>query len=314
MVGLEAFVDPYITNYGSLINTKKIKDMLQTYIVKERGLGYEYSFNNRVIYITGKNTEEKDIPVFEHPLILETIKGNKLVVIDMRLSLKNVDEYISSMEDFVKDEFMFKMNIIRAYFTSSMLNDEYGIMRPISNSVALSFSRWISTNIYNFISIDPLEKIKIETILMHYILTNSVKGEVTERDINDLAMKISKNRGFMNHKDTVALLESLNNNPKDVNDLIENIHTLDLNGKEKFINTNSIIDSLLNNWIGINASDLVVISLEHIPTFIGLMYVASNSKSFKKAKLSLILDKNSRALNIKDFNIYIENLLKENKV
>jgi hypothetical protein len=54
------------------------------------------------------------------------------------------------------------------------------------------------------------------------------------------------------------------------------------------------MNSLSSIWYGHGTSETINISLEHPPTWIALLYTVFSSRSYKKTRLSMLLDKNKK--------------------
>ena len=73
-------IDPYLTSYGRLINIENLKKELLKYVItNDSNLNYEYATEDqsKLVFITGYNSEEKELPLFEHPIIIKDMKNNR---------------------------------------------------------------------------------------------------------------------------------------------------------------------------------------------------------------------------------------------
>jgi len=138
-------VDPYSTSFGELITIDKTKKELMNYIIMAEGsLSYEYVPNEatRLVFITGKNQEEKDLPVWDHTLVYEDGRGNQVVASDLRKYLKVLPENVMNIEEYNKDKAGYDFTILRALITYEFASGNYGRFRNLEKTVITSYSSW----------------------------------------------------------------------------------------------------------------------------------------------------------------------------
>jgi hypothetical protein len=51
----------------------------------------------------------------------------------------------------------------------------------------------------------------------------------------------------------------------------------------------------MNNWLGLNDKELVILSLEHPPIWISLVHAALTQKSFNKSFVTTVVDKYNKS-------------------
>ena len=101
---------PYETYFGSKISVDKVKQELTKYLgsVDVIPLQYEYVIDNKfkLAFIIGKNQDEKELPMWEHPILIDNIKNGPVLAIDLRRYVKNVDntDDIMYLAEHIKDK------------------------------------------------------------------------------------------------------------------------------------------------------------------------------------------------------------------
>ena len=79
---------PSETSFGKRINIDKIKTELFKYLstTDVTTLSYEYVTDSKLIlaFITGRNELERELPMFEHPILIEGIRHGNCLAIDLR--------------------------------------------------------------------------------------------------------------------------------------------------------------------------------------------------------------------------------------
>ena len=85
-------------------------------------------------------------------------------------------------------------------------------------------------------------------------------------------------------KDRIKDIENIDDFCKACYDVTGNIRLKDLD-------YSVLINILSNNWIGSNGKELVLLSLEHPPTWLSLVYASLTQRSFKKNFIATVVDK-----------------------
>ena len=96
--------NPYDTSFGSLINTAKISEELTRYLVSADidSLSYEYSVegDNKLIFITGYNDEEKLLPLLSLKFaIVENVSKlftDVLPIVNWSIILPEISDKVST--------------------------------------------------------------------------------------------------------------------------------------------------------------------------------------------------------------------------
>jgi len=308
-------LNPYETSIGSHFNVKKLETTLMEFTIKNpssANLNYEYINKDDVslIFITGKNHEEVELPVWNHPLYIKDFRGNKKIFVDVRqyVKIKNTD--FTDLKDVVSNKPGFDFIITKTLFM--MLLDE-DLLNSISLPITTAFSVWISTSFKSVLSLGIEDTIKMEILSAYYLYSNMIDGELTSSDIENVYFKISKSiRSVRNNiKYIKDVCSNINHSPMDAVDFVENIQKGIDSPLLSNINTTLLYTILGNTWNGVNAGENIAMTFDHIPTLIALLYVSANNKSFKHSKLANILNSNKRAIGLDNFSKTVELIISD---
>ena len=307
-------LNPYETSIGKHFNTKNLELKLSQFLIKGRdtkNLNYEYVIDREidVIFITGKNEDEKELPIWNHPLFITDFRGSKKIFVDMRPYVKpKKDEEIININSIVTNRLGFDFTIIRVIYMVLLYINKNSIDN-ISNNLAIAFSKWVSTSIKSALYLDVESVIKLEVLTLHYILYKFNDSKLNGDDIDNIYFKISKLHKALkgNIKYVRETCIGINNEPKDVVDLANNIRIAVKNPLVKDMTSAMIYNILSTTWFGINPNENITMSLEHIPTLIAIVGTSLESKVLKHSRLSNILNENKRTINGDDLmkNIYL---------
>lgn len=315
-------VNPYNTSAGRVVNIDKLKSILREYIVLH---GNSPLFNHitmpiKTIFISGLISMEKDIPMFNLPIMMEDTRGDTVVAIDIRGILKSkvtVEEINNSLiSEVLKNEAEYSFTIIRAYLMESYIEKEYLAMNNIKDDLVNSFALWVSTVIGNSYFLTPEEIIALRIAIMYYYYALVSSVDINEQNAKRVAVNIGKYFGTaVDVRYIEKILEPLTEkfetmNPKSIADLVNTISICltPITDKLKNLNSISLNQMLLSSWYGENSNETISIALEHPPTFAGLCYLSLNNNSYKATKISNII--NSKLKNKKDFALNLNSILR----
>ncbi len=307
-------LNPYETSIGLHFNTKNLELKLSEFLIKGRdtkNLNYEYVIDKEidVIFITGKNEDEKDLPIWNHPLFITDFRGSKKIFVDMRSYVRpKKDEEIININSIVTNKLGFDFTIIRVIYMVLLYTNKNSIDN-ISNNLAIAFSKWVSTSIKSALYLDVESVIKLEVLTLHYILCKFNDSKLNGNDIDNIYFKISKLHKALkgNVKYVRETCIGINTEPKDVVDLANNIRIAIKNPLVKDMTSAMIYNILSTTWFGINPNENITMSLEHIPKLIAIVGTSLESKVLKHSRLSNILNENKRTIGGDELmkNIYL---------
>lgn len=315
-------VNPYNTSAGRVLNIDKLKAILKEYIVLH---GNSPLFNHitmpiKTIFISGLLPMEKDIPMFNLPIMMEDTRGDELIVMDIRGILKSkvtTEEIKTSLiSEVIKNEAEYSFSIIRAYLMESYITKDFLGMNNIKDDLTNSFALWISTVIGNSYFLTPEELIALRIAIMYYYYALISVNDITMGNAKRIAVSIGKYFGTAIDVHYIErVLEPLTDkfetmNPKTIGDLVNTISICltPITDKLKNLNSISLNQMLLTSWYGENSAETISISLEHPPTFAGLCFLSLNNNSYRATKISNII--NGKLKNKKDFALNLNSILK----
>lgn len=318
-------VDIKNTTIGKVKDEKNLKKALEFYLVanSNNSLFRDVIMPVRTLFISGILPGEKDIPMFSLPVVINDIKKEDVLVLDLRSVLKGkltVDEARDmNIKDLIKNETDYTFKIIRAVLMGDVMSGDYLRLNTISDDLANSFAIWVSSVITSNYGLVMSEQIYLKIALLYHYYALMSKVDIDKMNIRKIAANIVKH--FANTLDLKFVEETLEcledsfdrMNPKTGYAMVENIKTIFANNGDKSDKLSNMSDiallqTLLNSWFGDNSNETVALSLEHPPTFAAMCYLALNNNSYKMNRLATILD--SRLKNKKHFADNLKNILK----
>lgn len=313
-------LNPYETTLGLHINTKKLEIELSEFLIKGediKNLNYEYVISDdiEVIFITGKNEEEVNLSVWNHPLFINDFKGTDKIFVDLRPYVRIKDKEFSNLKDIVNNNMAFTFIIVRVLYMA-LLKDSKDNINNINDSIATAFTKWIGNAFKSSLSLDVEDNIKLEIVLMHYILCRLNDEELNDRTVENIYFKIGKNLKVVrgNTKYILGVCSDLNHNPIDAVDLVENINRGVNSSLLNNIDTNLLYNIIGSTWNGIHPTENIAMSLEHIPTLIAIIFTSLNSKTLKHSRISNTLNNVKRDIKATEFEKIVKLSIEDHTV
>lgn len=313
--------NPYNTSYGKLINTKQLKDKLLKYLVTvddKRSLSYEYKSNSDVdtYFITGCNEDEQDLPLFNQPIVLQDVKNNNFVAVDLRKYVNKTKEQTYTISEITKDKASCDFLIAAGLTIADFVNENYANYRPMYKTMTQSVGFLLSSIIDRIVKLSIEEITDVEIIGTYYanllISANwkSLQDSITARILN------GKFTVMPNKKNVINVIENAKFTPNEINisSLVENIKNVLPDYKAELITEGVIINLISNMWFGPGGDETVIMGLECMPLWNAFIYAISSNSTYKRTRMNALLDRYNKQLGIKDFVQQYERVIDEKKL
>ena len=298
----------YDTSAGSGFVTDSIKHSLkELYVAGMRWETFDITNNTpiKVRAITGSNNAETTIKVFAHPLLVECCSGSNketLLYSDFRNVVGfNKENY----ETVVRNQTEFKLAKLRLVLNLIWLVTKTETLRNISVVPAAVYSSFISEAISRKFALNPGDQAKVAVIAaaFYFNLFKEESSFSTEKreDLQIGAIKATK-VPYNIVEEVIPLLNKLDT----LQDLCNSIKEVVDNPSLQDLSSGLMISLLAGGWFGSNSRELVATGLEHPPTWIALVYMALNERSYHNAQLSKLAERWSRA---KGGDLFIRSLV-----
>jgi len=307
----------YTTTYGKLIAIKKIETELLSYLARnDDNLSYEYANTGttKIIYITGYNLEEKNLPIWDHPVVIKDMRGNTLIVSDLRKYVFAKDELALNISDIIRDSNGVEFVTLRAMLTRDFIDNRIGLHRNLYKSISSAMCAWIVNAMNGIVGLDPVEKAYLEVVITHYVNYMLVEQDEVKNMEAAITGRILKSNYSLSLTNSVieSILSKLNNEVTSISDLIYNIKTVLPEAKSVFITVDTLVNNIANTWYGHGNSETLIMALEHIPTMMTLIYVNCDNKSYKRTQLASIIENNKKRIGNDDYVKQINSYIRDN--
>lgn len=316
----DLLVNPYETTYGKMLNTTTVQKELIKFntVISGEKLNYEFgnNLNTEIMFITGYNQEEKALPIFDHPLVFNSIRGKQVIAVDFRKYVRSVNEKPLYLKDIVKDASNLEFLVIRTLLTAEWLEGNTGILRNIDTNFASGFAMFISGLFTVIAGLNPVDKVNVEIAICHYFYNMHIVKTDRNDMQNNVYAKIAKTPLSLpvSIKIVDSVLKNADSNVENMDGLIANIKSVLNEDKVEYINGDALYSLIATMWYGPGGSETMYMSLEHIPTWVAMMGVSVSNNTFKKSRLATTLEKYSSKIKPNDVKKGLELYIKENTI
>lgn len=313
--------EQYNTTYGSLLNITKLVKQLTMYVNTNDTELMEYEYvtenNDRCVYITGHSDDERDLPAWEHPIVIDGLKGNRIVVNDVRKYVVKHDEQPASLADVVKDKSSMQFIVLRGLLTLDFITGKQSKHRSVVSASSSAMGVWINGMIGTIVKLSPEEMFHVEITTAMYAHSLYYTNEELEdaRDVMIARVINGKHVYKLSGKQIKEILNGYVFNKSDrIKDLIDNINAGIDTDKRQFVTIDSIVGAMGTVWYGPGGSESAIIALENMPTWLAMIYSSINSRTYTKSRIGMLLNKYNRIIDSRGVVKHFDNYLSEIEV
>ena len=308
---------PYETTACKMLHTATIEAQYKKFItnVKEEDLSYElYQGTPLLYFITGKDEEEKELPILNFPLAIETLRREPAIIIDIRPYVNNakIKSEFTKLGEVVIDKYAVNFLTLSALLTYRCKLDTT-ILKPVQSTLITTFIAICSSAIRKQSFLPPIDTLNIEIAIGLYAYTLLNPNVDVCDDVDRVASILSgcKYSLPVNSKQVMEiaskLAESLNSNNFTSIDYLKELLKLSVTEDTKNnVDINVLYNALSNSWYGPGDTPMVFVALESMPTFAAMLYSIFVSSMYKKTKISNLIDVNKKRIDAVGYLKYIE--------
>lgn len=318
-------IDPYMTTYGRMTNKENIAKDLLTYVTSRsnESLSYEFvtEYKTKLTLITGINQDEQKLGIFTFPIIIEDLKKTRHICVDLRYYVKDLlgNTDLIKLEPYFKDKAACDFLINLGYIMADMLEENYIAYRKHFNTITLSYSMLLTSLVSFIVNLTPIEKVDLEISLNYFANLLLIPVKDREDFLPSIRARLYNSKYSIptGKKIVDTVLEKCDifiaKNELDYPVLVSFIKAILPDEKKDLITEKVIISVLSNLWYGHGSNESIIVGLECAPVWISLLVSALGDGTYKRSRLSTILDKFGRNINKNEFIKHMEIYFTEKK-
>ena len=284
------FVTSYQTSAGMLINnTRALENSLKEYLIKvdykANQLNLDSEDNFVPSFITGLDDNEKDIPLFTHPITVSNVKGKNYVFTDLRMfvdktgKVKNLTEYNFAKSRAILD-FIWQT----------------GVTKPLKVNLPFAtvvFSNWIAEAVSNVYSLDFNDKLTL-TIMASYYYQSLFEKDSIFTDETKQAMAVHTIKATKAQTKRVYEIFDLMRPVTNIKDFCLQVPDVLQNVRITNFNFEALLNCIRNSWYGNNSKEIISVALENPPTWLAIVYTAIVDNTYKQSSISKLVARLNR--------------------
>lgn len=258
---------------------------------------FESNYSNGIIYcidaLGAQLPSAGKLQSFAHPIQVRDdwyIDLRPFTRIDMR-----------SRESFVTNQMEIEFLIKRAELCQVFLEEAgRNYLRDISPFMVIAYASWISENVSRRFYLDAGAQYRLYIYAGIYYLSQFIADGDIEKVKQQISMRLARSLK-VDPKDVFEILDILDEDLLNLNfsrftNLIERIvgsvRLAPLTGDTGNV---ALIYSLIGGtWLGYNAREVACVALEHIPTFIAMVYMAANNRGYSNSTFTKLISRKGK--------------------
>jgi hypothetical protein len=233
-----------------------------------------------IVFLYGFTNTEDDIQLIAHPMVN---LDKKYVVCDLRPFIK-INKLEGKYEP--KAGVDYSACVDRAILTAIFATGNQDSLR-ILKLPQKAFSTWLSDNLSKRFGLNMAEYNYLHILgLIYYnqLFTNATIAKTQEDVFQTIRSDIYVPEIY---HEIVRKVTKLDN----IKDYCDSLYLVTSNPRLQGIDYSVLANLIVNNWFGLNSKELMLVSLEHPPTWITIFNTALESKSYKNSYIAKIAEK-----------------------
>jgi hypothetical protein len=290
----------YDTTIGSSIKTDDLLNNLTKVLIddnaKKVNLGIKPVNDINFVFTTGKHTVDTHLQIYLHPTFVK-YRDNKYMFTDIRYCLRNVGGNTDNSTDVTADDFRsgneYELVRNKAILQAIWLNNNRSELRNDLQYGGLIYAHWISDILSKRFSLDPRDSLLILIIAnLFYQMGFYIEDQYDETLKNKFIIHASNLLRYPTEYigDIIDKLTYMSN----LDQLCSNIRNVSSNIRLSDLNPGIVVTSSANSWFGYESKIMTSVSLEHIPTWICILYNSLKDRAYKNSIIFKIASKHNK--------------------
>jgi hypothetical protein len=273
---------PYDTHQGRMYQTDKIISQIKRAQIDLPLPEVETPGGNVIknFHFVTPSEEHEDVNGFTQYVNLGTDQEPRLVL-DGRPYMR-YDRRTGTYRLTAENDYMF--HCIRGALTLQLMKGDKAVIRRLGDVPMITFTRWITLALSQKFNLDLAAELKVSIAVAYYYLGMSDDAVATDPEARlemaNIVQRVTKAdlRTVMEVADTIKSLATFDDLARTVS---EDLGTIRM-GKLKFPDIWLLV---AGSFSGVNYRENIGVALEHLPTFIAMVYCALEDKSYRKSAI-----------------------------
>lgn len=236
------------------------------------------------VILYGQTSSEKEIPIFNHPLVNEQ---NRWIALDLR-QVATFDKEHSAVR--IRNDGEYQM-LVRRYVLSGMWAvgkqpAVYGLKFP-----HLVYGEFIASTLAKKFGLHMGDQIRLKALACLFYTSLFTEAALTDEDLGKLRVRMKEELIPEDLLDEVFLQKELMTTLDGFGEACFNVTN---NVRLKNLDYNVLVSIFSMTWFGLNAKETILLALEHPPTWVALVFACLTNRSFKNSALAKTVEQKDR--------------------
>lgn len=259
---------------------------------------------------------EMSIPVFSHPVFVDLSSIRKSDVENYMVSDARAFMIAGSRRNdgavIIKNKTEFEFTKNRTILSSLWYKREIDEFKSLDSCLTNIYAAWVSETITRRFGLDANDQQRLAILAAyHYQSLFYPYSKFDEQDILRMAPKISR----ATYADIEKVLEILEQYPvmEGLFDYCKNAIALCDNPRLEDLNPGLLVSMISTSWIGTNGREIAAVALEHVPTFVMIVFSAFTERTYRVTSISKIVERFAGRKGEESFIRSLKRLMQDNK-
>jgi hypothetical protein len=247
------------------------------------------------------------VPAFAHPIVLDNRKEETTdVVVDARAFGK----YDPHKQAFVvRNKTEYDFIVLRGRLNTAWVSEAPSLLLNVSPLGMKMFAAWVAENLTKKLALDPREATVLQVYAAFYYHSLHLEDHpLSPSDKHRIIAAITKSTGIIASM-VVEVVEHFEHPISGVEQFCKLAQEVVASVRLAQLNVGLLYAILKSTWYGSGAAELVTVALEHPPTWLSMVAMASQDRSYKNAAINHLLERQDRRDKGQTFLRAIRNML-----
>jgi len=254
----------------------------------------------------GIRPENKEVPAFAHPLFFKARDGSELVVLDSRGYARG-----HKGEPLVPSNYAeYTFNVVRGALTLYAKQNGLADMVGLGDLPLTVFSRFLGEKITRQLMFSPQEQMLITMVSAVWYICHfqePSEGPFDERELQRISLKVARATKIpadviFQHAGALRHMESVDDYLQVLKEVLNSKRANDMDVR--------LIYALVGGgWFGLNNKETMAVALEHLPTFLAMVYMSLLDRSYRNSGVAKVVLQADRSGAGKSFILNLSRLI-----
>lgn len=248
--------------------------------------------DKNVYMVQGGNMAADKIPLFAHPVQIQAHAHEKPVIV---VDVRHFGKWDTSTQTFrIRNDREYLLAQYRAKLNRVWLDEAPSILQNLSGIPMVVFSSWISEAIRTKLNMEPIDQFKLSVLAAYYYQclfidsARDVQGDQKVKMANQIARNMKlQTADVLKVIQDIPVLDGAESFCKQAYEVTQSIRL-------KGLEPGTLISYLGGTWFGTNAGEIVGCAIEHPPTWLAMLLLAFEDKTYKNTTIMRIAHRNAK--------------------